>query len=578
RFLRDCIGKDTFSCDSTAICRKAVGYHFTEWQIRFTQRIYLYVCLSLRVATIARLSKAWSPRRRFAANRRGERTWCRLLFLLSSAIFVQGYGKNSDPNDEPFLPIYPVYPYSPKLMKRGAEKETIAQLSPELYAPKVDAKDSYSASFGTSHPRDSYYPNYSPYSKVTSPSNYAYYGSLPYSYQSNPYSTYNPYSTLHSTYNPYSSHTVPPPPSSYPAIPYSSSYPNYYYQSPYYYPDYYNQPLFHPPPLPPPAIDYSGDAYSEVETAGKSKDRKLGEDRYRHIQEAPQFVDGANYISANPKDLEGQPSTYKTSSFQNQLEQAGNLQIKSIPIPAPKTTYRVISVAGQPVGPDYPLPASYVKAQQLEELMNHGLVKLLQQNLQQVPEYSVRESTKEAVTTANDGQDVNQNDQGKSTRYITVPNVIAKTGLTYVVNPSVLRKLNVGQATGQITVQTPKTQLKNIKYPPLAPGVYTAIEKPEQDQTESNEYEKYESYENSSSQDVQDDYDGSSSQTDKQQQQQSYEVNSGQSYQNQNYVTPRAYTYQYTSYNPTQTTSQRQSQLYKNNLDSVNFGVKTKEA
>ena len=459
-------------------------------------------------------------------------------------------------------------------MKRGAEKETITQLSPELYAPKVDAKDSYSASFGASHPRDSYYSNYNPYTKVTSPSNYGYYGSLPYSYQSSPYSTYNPYSTLHSTYNPYSSHTVPPSPSSYPTIPYSSSYPNYYYQSPYYYPDYYNQPLFHPPPLPPPAIDYSGDTYSDVET-GKSKDRKLGEDRYKQVQETPQFVDGANYISANPKDLEGQPSTYKTSSFQNQLEPTGNLQIKSIPIPVPKTTYRVISVAGQPVGPDYPLPASYVKAQQLEELMNHGLVKLLQQNLQQVPEYSVRESTKES--TATDGQDVSQNDQSKNTRYVTVPNVIAKTGLTYVVNPSILRKLNVGQASGQITVQTPKTQLKNIKYPPLTPGVYTAIEKPEQDQTESNEYEKYENYENSSSQDAQDDYDGSSSQTDKQQQQ-SYEVNSGQSYQNQNYVTPRAYTYQYTSYNPTQTTSQRQSQLYKNNLDSVNFGVKTKEA
>ncbi|XP_043510849.1 DNA-directed RNA polymerase II subunit RPB1-like [Frieseomelitta varia] len=493
-----------------------------------------------------------------------------LLFLLSSAIFVQGYGKNNDPNDEPFLPIYPVYPYSPKLMKRGVEKETIAQLSPELYAPKVDAKDSYTASFGANHPRDSYYPNYNPYSKVTSPSNYAYYGSLPYSYQSSPYSTYNPYSTLHGTYNPYSSHTVPsPPPSSYPAIPYSPSYPNYYYQSPYYYPDYYNQPLFHPPPLSPPAVDYSGDAYSDVEAGGKSKDRN------RQTQDAPQFVDGANYISANPKDLEGQPSTYKTSSYQNQLASGiGNLQIKGIPIPVPKTTYRVISVAGQPVGPDYPLPASYVKAQQLEELMNHGLVKLLQQ----VPEYSVRESTKEATTTTttNDGQDASQNDQSKSTRYLTVPSVIAKTGLTYVVNPGVLRKLNVGQATGQI-VQTSKTPLKNIKYPPLAPGVYTAIEKPEQDQTESNEYEKYESYERASP-DAQDDYDVSSSQADKQQQQQSYDVNSGQSYQNQNYVTPRAYTYQYTSYNPTQTTSQRQSQLYKNNLDSVNFGVKTKDA
>ncbi|XP_043589098.1 uncharacterized protein LOC122570617 [Bombus pyrosoma] len=484
-----------------------------------------------------------------------------LLFLLSStitSIYVQGYEKNNDPNDEPFLPIYPVYPYSPKLIKRGIEKDTVTQPSPELYAPKVDAKDSYSVSFSANHPRDPYNSNYNPYTKIPSSSTYAYYGSVPYSYPTSPYNAYNSYSPLY---------TVPP--SSYSTMPYSSAYPNYYYQSPYYYADYYNRPLFPPPPLPPPAIDYSGEKNSYMESNGSNKDKKLGGDNNYRSNDV-QFVDGANYISAKSKDLDSQSSTQKTSSFQNQLEQTNSILIKNIPIPLPKTTYRVISVAGQPVGPDYPLPASYVNAQQTEELMNHrDLVKLLAQNLQQVPEYPARESTKNSVIIPYD----DQNERSKNTRYVPLSNIIAKTGLTYVVNPTVHRKLNVEEATAQIA-QTAKSQLKNIKYSSLAPDVYTGIEKPEEDRTESNEYEKYENYENSSSQDIQDDY-----ASDKQQQ--SYDINPVQSYQNQNYVTrqtPRGYNYQYTSYNPSQTTSQRQPQQYQNNLDNGNFGVKTKKA
>lgn len=483
--------------------------------------------------------------------------------MSSLAVLVQGYGKSNDPNNEPFLPIYPIYPYSPKLIKRGAEKESVPQISPELYAPKVDAKDSYSSSFNAHHPRDPYYPNYNPYPKVSSPSNYAFHGSHPYSYPTEPYNVYNPYP---------SPYTVPPSPS-YTPIPYSTSYPNYYYQPPYYYPNYYTQPLFPPPPLPPPAVDY-GDSYSDAETFGKGKEKKQsGDKRYRN-NEAGQFVDGANYISENQKDLDGQSSTYKATSLQNQLGQTSELQIKNLFLP--KTTYRVISVAGQPVGPDYPLPAAYVKAQQLEELMNRDWMKILAQNLQQVSqEYSTSESGKHVATSANDNQDAEHNDQGKDTRYLSVPNIITKTGLTYVVNPrNMLGKLNVGQTVSPI-VQTPKTRLKNMRYPPLNPGVYTTIEKPqEKDQTETNEYENYES---SSSQDTQD-YDGSLNQSDKQQQ--NYGVDADQSYQNQNYVTaqtPRSYNYQYNNYNTPQTVIQRQSQLFKNAVDNVNFGAKTKK-
>lgn len=471
-----------------------------------------------------------------------------LLFLLaSSAVLVQGYGKSSDPNDEPFLPIYPVYPYSPKLIKRGTEKEAVAQLSAELYAPKVDAKDSYSASYSADHPRDSYYnPNYNPYSKLLPSSpGYAFYGSLPY-HPNDPYA-----------YNPYSMPPYPPSPSYSPPIPYSSSYPNYYYQSPYYYhPNYYNQPLFPPPPLPPPVADYQtpGDAagYSELEGSGE-KEKKQGEGKDHHHH---QFVDGANYISASSKDLDGQPTTYK-----NQLEQAtGNAQttMKYFPIPLPRTTYRVISVGGQPVGPDYPLPPSYVKAQQLDEIArgsHDSWVKVLAKNLR--PEYEGK-----SVVAANNDND-SQNEEGKETRYVPVSSPIAKTGLAYVVNPSVLRqKVNAGQRNvGQ------KTRLKSVKYP----TVYATIEKPDKDQGESNEYENYES---SSSQDNQD-YDSSLAEK-----QQSYDEE--QPYQNQNYVTqtatPRYSGYQYTSYSQPQTIAQRQTQQYKSNPDSVNFGAKTKKA
>lgn len=338
--------------------------------------------------------------------------------------------------------------------------------------------------------------------------------------------------------------------------------------------------MFPPPSLPPPGADYPSDHYSDSEANNKSKGKKPGEDkRYRDNESnqdssGNQFVDGGNYIAGNARDLDTQPSTYKARSPQNQLEQAGDLHMKNLPIPLPKTTYRVISVAGQPVGPDYPLPAPYVRAQQLEELMSQSWVKLLAQNLQQqAAQYPVNEANKNTAAEANDGEYVNQNDHNRDTqRYVPVPNVITKSGLAYIVNPSIFGKLNVGQTVGQVA-ETPITQLKSVKYPPLTPGVYTPVEKPKKDQAESDGYENYD---NSSSQGGQD-YDGTSSQADKQQQ--SYQNDSGQSYQSQNYVTvqtPRGYNYQYTGYNPTQTSGQ-QSQPYKNNLDDVNFGSKTKK-
>ncbi|XP_076173381.1 uncharacterized protein LOC143149697 [Ptiloglossa arizonensis] len=479
-----------------------------------------------------------------------------VLFLLSSAIVVQGYGKSDDPNDEPFLPIYPVYPYSPKLIKRGAERESGAQLSPELYAPKVDAKDSYSTSFGANYPRDLYYTNYNPYPKGSSPSSYTY-SSLPYTYPTAAYGDYNSYS------NPYA---IPPP--SYSAVPYSASYPNYYYQPPYYYPNYYAQPLFPPPPLPPP--DYSNEAYSDP---GDKTKKKPDDSRYRgdvdQDSSGNQYVDGGNYISGNGKDLDPQPSTYKTNNPRNQMDQVSELPVKNIQIPVPKTSYRVISVAGQPVGPDYPLPAPYLKAQQLEEIMSQTWAKMMSRNVQQqAGQYLANEVGKGSVT--NDAR--YQNDQnGDPPRYISVPNVIAKTGLAYIVNPnSILGKLT---AAGQV-IQTSVNQPRNTKYSTVNPGVYAAVEKPLKEQTDAEEYETYENQRSQAGQE----YDSALNQADKRPQ--TFGNDHVQSYPSQNFVTaqtPRAYSYRYSAYNPPQTSTQQQSQLYKAELDDVNFGSKTKK-
>nr|XP_033339221.1 DNA-directed RNA polymerase II subunit RPB1-like [Megalopta genalis] len=478
------------------------------------------------------------------------------LILLLSTSLVQGDGKSNDPNDEPFLPIFPVYPYNPKLIKRGVDRDgNIAQLSPELYAPKLDAKDSYTSSYTANYPRDPYYPSYNPYPKASTASGYSYYGSLPYSYPSTSsypaYSGYNTYST------PY------PMPPSYTAMPYSTPYPNYYYQPPYYYPNYYSQPMYGPPPLPPAGADYPGDPYSDQESEKIAKKKPSGEKRYKSNEEQDssnsQYIDGGNYISGSSKDLDSQPSTYKSSSPQNQLEQVTDIHIKSIPLPAPKTTYRVVSVAGQPVGPDYPLPAPYVKAQQLEELMSQTWAKVLAQNLQSAAQYSGNDGNKNAER----GQ---IKDQSRD-RYVSVPNVIAKTGLAYVVNPNIVGKLNLANAASQIA-QAPTTHLKSINYPPPVAGVYTAVEKPTKDQSDSGEYDNYNDG-SSSSQAASQDYEGSQNEK-----QQSYEAE--QSYQGQNFVTvqtPQGYGYQYTGSYP----AQSGQQPYKNNLDDVNFGSKTKK-
>ncbi|XP_029660392.1 myb-like protein AA [Formica exsecta] len=479
-----------------------------------------------------------------------------LLCLLLPAIFAQTR-KTKDLNDEPFLPIHPVYPYSPKLIKRGTETESTSQLTSELYAPKIDAKDSYSSNYNNNHHKDSYYPNYDLYSKNNSPSSvHPSYNSDAYPYANLPYVVYNPYSTQY-----------PVNPALYP----SPSYPNYYYQPPYYYPHYFNHASLSPLPTPSSGIDYQETLQDSTETSENdklNKDKQSTQPKENETNQdasTSQFVDGGNYISGNLKDLDGQSSTYKIASLYNQLD----VQAKGLPIFLPKTTYRVISVAGQPVGPDYPLPASYVKVQQMEQLMSQTLDNLLPQK-QTGQSY---ENDKDVLSSVNDESYANQNAYTPNTpSYVTLSGAKTKTGVTYVINVDGTAKVN-GERTNLREAPSQKTSNKNTRYLSVH-----YVQKPVSQMTyasSDNRIKHRDRVIHRRPTNQRDDYNygGVYDQSNKQEQNNGSYQNQSGSYQNKDFTvasqTPRSYSYKYSAYELDQ--AQQQDKI---NLDDGNFGNK----
>ncbi|XP_014467851.1 PREDICTED: uncharacterized protein LOC106740900 [Dinoponera quadriceps] len=511
-----------------------------------------------------------------------------ILFLLSPVIFAEPL-KINDPNDEPFLPIYPSYPYNPKLIKRGAERELVSQLTPGSYeAPKEDARDPYGTGYSDNYQRDSYYPNYDPYPKNTSPSpTYMYYNEDPYAYTGSPYATYNPYPT------PY---TVNP--AAYP----TSSYPDYYYQPSYYYPHYYNHALFPPPPMPPPpppseSVDYHETSQDPAETEDDKRDKenwgkKTKEDEMGQNASAGQFVDGGNYISGNTRDLDVQSSTYKVASPYNQLEK--DVRPESPSIPLPKTTYRVISVAGQPVAPDYPLPAQYVKAQQMEQLMSDTFATLLAQNVQQQTDHPY---SKDTLSGVNDESHGNQDTYNPNTSHSDtdaqpyVAGVRTKAGgAAYVVNSEGIAKVNGEGASPQVS-SSQITSSKNTKYPGnlyiRKPATQTTLELskttyvPQQSKRSKQHRDRVVDSQPADQSGEYDAYDALQSYTSTlspfgNKREQSYRKHQKQadSYRSKDFVAspqlPQAYSYQYSSY---ETDQPRQLQDSVKSADG-NFGVK----
>lgn len=526
-----------------------------------------------------------------------------ILLLLSPAIFAERL-KINDPNNEPFLPIHPTYPYNPKLIKRGAEQELVSQLTPESYeAPKEDTTDSYSTSYSNDYQRDSYYPNYNPYPKNISPSPAynPYYNEDPYAYTSSPYATaYNPYPMSYAMS-----------PTAYPA----PSYPDYYYQPPYYYSHYFNHALF-PPPLPPPppqsppplspplppseSVDYRETSQDSIETEDDKQDKdkkskKPKEDETNQDALASQFVDGGNYISGNSRDLDGQSSTYKVASPYNQVEQ--DVQAKNPSIPLPKTTYRVISVAGQPVGPDYPLPAHYVKAQQIEQLMSQTLAKLLAQNTQQQVGQSY-ESNKDTLSAVNDESDVNQDTYNPSIQPY-VPSARTKTDVAYVINSDGIAEVNGEQVSPQVA-SSQTISSRNAKYPSnlylRKPATQAILDQPQTtldlsqvtyvpqqgnrnkhrervvNNRPADQADEYDSYDSSQS------YAATSSPFGKREQNYGNYQRQADTYRSKDFVampqTPRTYSYQYSAYESDQATTAEQPQQDKVNSGDGDFGTK----
>ncbi|KAH0954290.1 hypothetical protein HN011_004753 [Eciton burchellii] len=505
------------------------------------------------------------------------RTNLQILLLLSPAIFGQPH-RAKDPNNEPFLPIHPVYPYSPKLIKRDAEPELISQLTPELYASRVDAKNSYNPD---DSPRDPYYPDYSnPYAKTEPPSPV-----YPTYYNGDPtYASINAYAN--SPYVAYNSYPTPPYPPSYP----SSAYPGYYYQPSYYYPPHYFPQALFPPPPPPPSSNVEHHETSQHVPAGTESDKQDDRDikkiktsakESEKTQDASigQFVDGGNYISGSSRDLDVQSSTYKAGPY-NQLERDAPTKSNLPSIPLPKTTYQMINVAGQPVGSDYPLPVSYAKAQQVEHLMSQSLTNLLAQKTQQQAGQSY-ESSRESTSV--DGDDdtsyVNQDSYNPAT-YVAAPDARTKPAVAYVINGEDTAKVNKERPSVQASLEssTPRAVDKNARYSnvhyarkPVSSGTHTPRgdrdKHQHRDSTISGQTDSsYTGYEGSQDYGVNVGHN----------REQSYGTYQGQpsSYRNKDPVvaaqTPRSY-YQYSTYGSDQVSYVQQDKI---SSDESNFGAK----
>ncbi|XP_034951550.1 uncharacterized protein [Chelonus insularis] len=338
-----------------------------------------------------------------------------IALLLPLAISAQRYQRLSNPNDEPFLPIFPVYPYSPKLIKRGTEKHFLSQLNPEAFTPKPNTRDSYSTSFNGNYQRDStsatsapniYQPAYTSTNQAYNPSQaYATVPRInPPNYNANlyPYALYNSY------------------PVTLIAQPYTTLYPNY--QQVYY------------------ANSNSNLNYKQAYTNSKTNESSKNDLRNEKNLERPRnelaflkdgFIDGTNYVS-NSRDVEDS-NLYKQSTF-NQLQvkpDASELHLRSAQLPATAYHQLVGIEKQQNRQPNYALSPSGYKYQQLDSTMAAALSRLLTQ--QSVAQQGLNPPSPPSLSNQYEVSDVHQNMAPPAIQR-DPSSVIAKTGLAYVMN------------------------------------------------------------------------------------------------------------------------------------------------
>ncbi|KAK0079758.1 hypothetical protein PV325_000859 [Microctonus aethiopoides] len=469
-----------------------------------------------------------------------------IIFLLPLAIFAHRYRVPTDPNDAPFLPIFPVYPYNPKLMKRGVEKDhSYGHINSELYAPKPDAKDSYTTKYNGNYHRDSHSstpPTQSVYQPSYISSNQPYAQSTAYTPGSSIPSQYyntNPY--LYTIYNGYPVALVTQSHSVNPRLPN-----NYYYQQ-QYHPNYHQ-------------------AYSsgvESSQIGHEHDGKLFgkfQDTLKNelnTKDATQFIDGTNYLT-NSKELETSTSTYRLPSNVNQENDISNVHLRSAQLP--RTMFQIVPYDGQQFKvANYAVASGYKYPQLSQQLINQAVENGFGQP---------------AIANVAQGQydisQVNSNLSGKNNLQLQSP-VIAKTGLAYVMNsgsfnisPRHIPKAmdsyqNLDSSMISIRNQKPMTTVTVEG----SHGLYIPPTKLYKHQSQLPEYNSYTTQNGQV-------YNGltSSMLVDYKKNEQNYSTEDIQQTQ-----PDQSYSYQYSGYLPT-SSNQQQLDNYKITLDDVNYASK----
>ncbi|KAF7991095.1 hypothetical protein HCN44_002657 [Aphidius gifuensis] len=383
-----------------------------------------------------------------------------LLMLLFSPLAINCETKKEDkkiinPNDEPFLPINPNYQLNTKLTKRGVEKninEILSHLNADVYPTK-----------NTPNYNENYYhdlqANIPVIQSSSSPQSYdipsvpvqtilpPVYGppdqsqrqeNIIYSTGQNGYSTY--YNNNPTTYN--SQQSVSPGQLNQYTVPEMQ-----YYYSINQQPDitYSIATSQDNSEIPTGTIEMVDEKY--IKQQQQQQRVKLNDGRTSNNIKDTQFMEGINYITNSQKDLDTQSTTNKQPIAYNLIENQSDLHIRSAQLPS-RNIMKYSNNGGQQQIGNYQLPQVY--KQQLDQLMSQALANFFMQN--------------GAINQGQNSQyDLNQ--VQSPVKPLTQPSqVIAKTGLAYVMNPSsyhiVPRHIAKNPSSSQVIQASPSSHGK----------------------------------------------------------------------------------------------------------------------
>lgn len=189
----------------------------------------------------------------------------------------------------------------------------------------------------------------------------------------------------------------------------------------------------------------------------KQQRGKLNDGRTSNNIKDTQFMEGINYITNNQKDLDTQSTSNKQPIAYNLVENQSDIQLRSAQLPSRNIMKYSNNGVQQQIG-NYQLPPAY--KQQLDQIMSQALANFFMQN--------------GAINQGQNSQyDLNQ--VQNPVKPLTQPNqVIAKTGLAYVMNPStyhvVPRHIAKNPSSSQVVQASPNSYGK-IRKPPTTVSI-----------------------------------------------------------------------------------------------------------